>query len=180
MKIVDVVAHVLSTPLEEPFAFSQGLVHRRSAVVVEVVTDEGVTGWGESLCHGLQPPEVAASFVEFCYKPMLVGRDPFDAEVLWEELYNRTRPFGGGAAVNALSGVDIALWDAVGRSLSLPVNKLLGGGFRSELTPYATGFYRRQGEDPTEAGIREAKRHLCEGFRAMKLKVGFGMDVDIE
>ena len=90
----DVVAYVLSTPLEEPFAFSQGLVHRRSAVVVEVVTDEGVTGWGESLCHGLQPPEVAASFVEFCYKPMLVGRDPFDAEVLWEELYNRTRPFG--------------------------------------------------------------------------------------
>src|SRR5215218_2352297 len=96
MKIVDLIAHVLSTPLEEPFAFSQGLVRRRSAVVVEVVTDEGVTGWGESLCHGLQPPEVAASFVEFCYKPMLVGRDPFDAEVLWEELYNRTRPFGGG------------------------------------------------------------------------------------
>ena len=57
MKIVDLVAHVLSTPLEEPFAFSQGRVRRRSAVVVEVVTDEGVTGWGESLCHGLQPPE---------------------------------------------------------------------------------------------------------------------------
>ena len=113
MKIVDVVAHLLSTPLEEPFAFSQGWVRQRSAVVVEVLTDEGVTGWGESLCHGLQPPEVAASFVEFCYKPMLVGRDPLDAEVLWEEMYNRTRPFGGGAALNALSGVDIALWDAV-------------------------------------------------------------------
>src|SRR5919107_5982958 len=96
MKIVDVVAHVLSTPLEEPFAFSQGWVRRRSAVVVEVLTDEGVIGWGESLCHGLQPPEVAASFVEFCYKPMLLGRDPFDAEVLWEEMYNRTRPLGGG------------------------------------------------------------------------------------
>jgi D-galactarolactone cycloisomerase len=82
MKIVDVVAHLLSTPLEEPFAFSQGWVRQRSAVVVEVLTDEGVTGWGESLCHGLQPPEVAASFVEFCYKPMLVGRDPLDAEVL--------------------------------------------------------------------------------------------------
>src|ERR671911_1511856 len=86
----------------------------------------------------------------------------------------------GGAAVNALSGVDIALWDAVGRSLSLPVHKLLGGGFRSEVTPYATGFYRRQEEDPTEAGIREAKRHVSEGFRAVKLKVGFGVDVDIE
>jgi D-galactarolactone cycloisomerase len=82
MKIVDVVAHVLSTPLEEPFAFSQGRVCRRSAVVVEVVTDEGVTGWGESLCQGLQPPEVATSFVEFCYKPMLLGRNPFDADAL--------------------------------------------------------------------------------------------------
>jgi len=53
MKIVDLVAHVLSTPLEEPFAFSQGRVRRRSAVVVEVVTDEGVTGWGEASSTGL-------------------------------------------------------------------------------------------------------------------------------
>ena len=60
MKIVDVVPHVLSTPLEESFSFSQGWVDRRSAMIVEVTTDEGVTGWGESLCHGLQPPEVAA------------------------------------------------------------------------------------------------------------------------
>ena len=104
MKIVDIGPYVLSTPLEEPFAFSQGRVDRRSAMVVEVKTDEGISGRGESLCHGFQPPEIAASFVEFCFKPMLVGRDPFDVEVLWEEMYNRTRPFGGGAAVNAMSG----------------------------------------------------------------------------
>jgi Mandelate racemase / muconate lactonizing enzyme, N-terminal domain len=134
-------------------------------VVVEVVTDEGVTGWGESLCHGLQPPEVAASFVEFCYKPMLVGRDPFDAEVLWEELYNRTRPFGGGAAVNALSGVDIALWDAVGRSLSLPSTSCSeeGSAPRSprtrqgsivgwRSTPPRPAFARRSGTSPRVSG----------------------------
>jgi D-galactarolactone cycloisomerase len=120
MKIVDVIPHVLSTPLEEPFSFSQGWVDRRSTMIVEVLTDEGVTGWGESLCHGLRPPEVAASFVEFCFRRMLVGRDPFDVEVLWEEMYNRTRPFGGGAAVNAMSGVDIALWDVIGRFLGRP------------------------------------------------------------
>jgi D-galactarolactone cycloisomerase len=95
MKIIDVVPYVLSTPLEEPFAFSQGWVGRRSAMVVEVKTDEGVSGWGESLCHGLQPPEVAASFVESCFKPLIVGRDPFGVEVIWEELYNRTRPSEG-------------------------------------------------------------------------------------
>jgi D-galactarolactone cycloisomerase len=180
MKIIDIVPYVLSTPLEEPFAFSQGWVYRRSAMVVEVKTDEGISGWGESLCHGLQPPEIAASFVEFCFKPMLIGRDPFDVEVLWEEMYNRTRPFGGGVAVNAISGVDVALWDAIGRSLHKPIHKLLGGAFRSEVTPYATGFYRRAGENYPEAGIEEAKRHLSEGVRAMKLKVGFGVETDLE
>lgn len=180
MKIIDIVPYVLSTPLEEPFSFSQGRVDKRSAMVVEVATDEGVTGWGESLCHGLQPPEVAASFVEFCFKPMLVGRDPFDVEVLWEEMYNRTRPFGGGAAVNAMSGIDIALWDVIGRYLEQPVHKLLGGAFRSEVTPYATGFYRREGENPLEVGAEEARRHVSEGFGAMKLKVGFGVEADIE
>ena len=180
MEIVDIVPYVLSTPLEEPFAFSQGRVDRRSAVVVEVKTDEGISGWGESLCHGLQPPEIAASFVEFCFKPMLIGRDPFDVEVLWEEMYNRTRPFEGGAAVNAISGVDVALWDAIDRSLHKPVHTLLGGAFRSEVTPYATGFYRRAGENYPEAGIEEAKRHLSEGVGAMKLKVGFGVETDLE
>jgi D-galactarolactone cycloisomerase len=180
MKIIDVVPHVLSTPLEEPFSFSQGRVDKRSAMVVEVVTDEGVTGWGESLCHGLQPPEVAASFVEFCFKPMLIGRDPFDVEVLWEEMYNCSRPFGGGAAVNAISGIDVALWDIIGRYLEQPVHKLLGGTFRSEVTPYATGFYRREGENPLEAGAEEARRHVSEGFGAMKLKVGFGVEADVE
>jgi D-galactarolactone cycloisomerase len=180
MKIVNVTPHVLSTPLEEPFAFSQGWVEKRSTMMVEVSTDEGITGWGESLCHGLQPPEIAASFVEFCFAPMLAGRDPFDVEVLWEEMYNRTRPFGGGAAVNAISGVDIALWDVIGRYLNRPVHKLLGGAFRSEVIPYATGFYRRKGRDHLEAGVEEARRHLSEGFGAMKLKVGFGVESDAE
>jgi D-galactarolactone cycloisomerase len=180
MKIIDIVPYVLSTPLEEPFSFSQGRVDKRSAMVVEITTDEGVTGWGESLCHGLQPPEVAASFVEFCFKPMLIGRDPFDVEVLWEEMYNRTRPFGGGAAVNAMSGIDIALWDVTGRYLEQPVHKLLGGAFRSDVTPYATGFYRREGENPLVAGAEEARRHASEGFVAMKLKVGFGIEADVE
>lgn len=68
----------------------------------------------------------------------------------------------------------------MGRYLGQPVHKLLGGAFRTELTPYATGFYRREGEDPVKAGIEEAKRHLSEGFHAMKLKVGFGVQTDIE
>ncbi|GGE27902.1 D-galactarolactone cycloisomerase [Pullulanibacillus camelliae] len=181
MKITDVIAHVMSSPLEEPFAFSQGWVKKRSTVIIEIVTDEGVTGWGESLCHGQHPPEIAASFVNFCFKPLLLGRDPFDVEVLWEEMYNRTRPFGqGGAAVNAISGVDIALWDIIGRALDKPIHKLIGGAFRTEITPYATGFYRVNGKTYPDEAVKEAKRHLDNGFNAFKLKIGFGVQADLE
>lgn len=181
MKIVDVIPHVLTTELAEPFAFSQGWVRRRSTVLTELITDDGIRGWGESLCHGLQPPEIAASFIKYCYRPLLLDRDVFDVEVLWEEMYNVSRPFGqAGAAVNAISGVDVALWDAIGRSLGVSVSKLLGGRFRTELTPYATGFYRRESQEPASSAISEAKLRLSEGFDAFKLKVGFGVDSDVE
>ncbi|WP_026702001.1 mandelate racemase/muconate lactonizing enzyme family protein [Salibacterium aidingense] len=181
MKIIDVIPHVLTTPLEEPFSFSQGWVHQRSTVITEIVTDEGITGWGESLCHGLQPPEIAASFINYCFKPLLLEKDPFDVEVLWEEMYNVSRPYGqSGAAVNAISGVDIALWDIIGKSVNKPVSKLIGGTFRTEITPYATGFYRKKNQDDIEAGINEAKSHLSKGFKAFKLKTGFGVEADLE
>ena len=155
MKIVDVRTHVLSTPLDVPFAFSMGWVHKRSPVLVELITDDGVTGWGECLCHGLQPPEIAAAIIEYALKPIVVGQDPFDVEVLWERMYNLTRPFGQkGAVPNAISGVDIAIWDCLGRALGKPVHKLLGGAYRSDVQPYATGFYRRKdGVYPAEAVI---------------------------
>jgi D-galactarolactone cycloisomerase len=63
IKIVDVITYVISSKLEEPFAFSQGWVEKRSSLIVEIKTDEGISGWGESMCHGLQPPEIAASYI---------------------------------------------------------------------------------------------------------------------
>ncbi|WP_281890649.1 mandelate racemase/muconate lactonizing enzyme family protein [Paenibacillus sp. YYML68] len=180
MKITQVHVHVLKTPLDEPFYFSQGWVHQRSAVLVELETDEGVTGWGECLCHGLQPPEIAAAFIRHAFAPMLIGRDPFDSDVLWEEMYNKTRPYGqGGAAVNAISGVDIALWDIKGKSCGLPVSKLLGGNYRTEVMPYATGFYRTANGVYPQDGVEEALRHKANGLRAMKLKIGFGLEEDL-
>lgn len=180
MKIIDLKTHVLVTPLDEPFAFSMGWVHQRSAVLVECITDDGVIGWGESLCHGLQPPQIAAAIINHALKPIVLGQDPFDVEVLWERMYNLTRPFGQkGAVPNAISGVDIAIWDCLGRALGKPVHKLLGGAHRTSVQPYATGFYRRKdGVYPAEA-VDEARRHLANGFTAMKLKVGFGVEEDI-
>lgn len=180
MKIKEVLVHPISVPLEAPFYFSQGWVHQRSSVIVELVTDDGLHGWGESLCHGLQPPQIAAAFIENVFKPMLLGQDPFDVEVLWERMYNRTQPYGqGGSAVNAISGVDIALWDLIGRKLERPIHKLLGGAFRSDIQPYATGFYRVEGGSYPKDSVAEAKRHVAAGFSAMKLKIGFGVEQDV-
>jgi D-galactarolactone cycloisomerase len=181
MKVIDVKTHVLSTPLAEPFAFSMGWVKRRSTMIVEVTTDEEVTGWGESLCHGLQPPQIAAAVVDSALKPIVIGQDPFDVDVLWERMYNLTRPFGQkGAVPNAISAVDIALWDCIGRALGKPIHKLLGGAYRTSVKPYATGFYRVEGKKYPEAAIQEAQGHIRKGFTAMKLKIGFGVEQDVE
>ncbi len=180
MRIVDVRTHILSTPLDEPFAFSMGWVHRRSSMIVELITDDGVIGWGEALCHGLQPPEIAATIVQTALKPLLIGADPFDVDALWERMYNRTRPFGQkGAVPNAISAVDIAIWDCLGKALGKPVHKLLGGSYRTSVQPYATGFYRREGGNYPAEAMAEARRHLGNGFTAMKLKIGFGLEEDI-
>src|SRR5271169_3360710 len=161
MKIINVKTHVLSTPLAEPFAFSMGWVKQRSTMIVELITDEGITGWGESLCHGLQPPQIAAVIVNSALKPIVLGQDPFDVDVLWEKMYNLTRPFGQkGAVPNAISAMDIALWDCIGRALGKPVHKLLGGAYRTAVRPYATGFYRIEGQRYPEAAVAEARGHI--------------------
>ncbi|MEO8279873.1 MAG: mandelate racemase/muconate lactonizing enzyme family protein [Ideonella sp.] len=180
MRILDLKTHVLSTPIEQPFAFSMGWVTQRSTMIVELITDDGVTGWGEALCHGLQPPQIAATIVETALKPVVIGQDPFDVDRLWETMYNRTRPFGQkGAVPNAISAVDIAIWDCLGRALGKPIHKLLGGAYRSAVQPYATGFYRLEnGHYPADA-VAEALRHLDQGFTAMKLKIGFGVEEDV-
>jgi len=180
MKITDIKTYVLSTPIETPFAFSMGWVTRRSAMIVEVITQDGVSGWGEALCNALQPPEIAQAVVQCALKPLLIGQDPRDVDVLWERMYNQTRAFGQkGVVIYAISAVDIALWDCIGRAAGQPVYKLLGGAHRQQVTPYATGFYRiKDGRYPQDA-ITEARWHLDAGFAAMKLKTGFGVEADI-
>jgi len=180
MKIADVRTYCLATTLETPFAYSQGWVKRRGATLVEVTTDSGLSGWGESICMGLQPPQIAAAAIEHALKPILVGSDPRDLEVLWHRMYHHTRDYGQkGALMGALSGVDIALWDIAGKSLGVPVHRLLGGAFRSRVEAYATGFYRVQGQGEAKRLAAEAAAHRKSGFRAMKVKLGFGIDDDL-
>jgi D-galactarolactone cycloisomerase len=180
MKIAGVRAHCLSSALATPFAFSQGWVKSRGACLVEVQTDTGITGWGEALCQGLQPPQIAAAAIESALQPLLVGADPLQIEPLWHRMYLHTRDYGmKGAVIAAISGVDIALWDIAGKSLGQPVWKLLGGAFRERVQAYATGFYRIAGQGEAARLADEARQRAAEGFRFLKVKLGFGVADDL-
>ena len=139
MKISDVTCHILQCKVDKPFVSARGWVYgTRSTCLVEISTDEGITGWGE--CYG--PAAVAKTFVETQYKARVIGRDPFDVEAIWEDLYNRIKDYGTtGMAISAISGIDIALWDIMGHAVNKPVHKLIGGAYRTEVIPYATGLY---------------------------------------
>ena len=180
MKITDLRVHVLQSPLDQPFAFSQGWVGRRSATLVEVATDSGLTGWGEAFAQGLEPPQIAAAVVEHALRPLVLGANPLDIEVLWHRMYHQTRDYGRkGSVIAAISAVDIALWDLAGRHYGEPVHRLLGGAFRDRVQPYATGFYRLRGQGEAPRLADEALAHFEAGFRLMKVKLGYGVDDDI-
>jgi D-galactarolactone cycloisomerase len=180
MKIRDVKTYVLEAALAEPFAYSQAWYERRGACLVEIVGEDGTSGWGEAF----GPARLTAPIVEF-YKPLLIGADALATEAIWENLYNRLRDHGQkGLAIEALSAVDIALWDLKGRHLGLPVHRLLGGPLRTRVEAYATGFYRKRpnglnDSDPLAYLVEEAHQRVAEGFSAIKLKLGFGLDADV-
>ncbi len=181
LKITEIKTHILKSPLETPFAFSQGWVSTRSATLIEIRTDAGITGWGEAFCQGLEVPEIAAAAIENCFAPMLIGDNPLDTERLWFAMYNRSRDFGRkGAVMAAISGIDIALWDIAGKAYDQPISQLLGGAFRSNVQPYATGFYRITGQGEQARLADEALQHYENGFRLMKVKLGFGLQDDID
>ncbi len=175
MKIRDIKAYRLEAALAEPFAYSQAWYERRGALLVEILGEDGSSGWGEAF----GPPTLTAPIVDF-YRPLLVGADALATEVHWQSLYNRLRDHGRkGLAIEALSAVDIALWDLKGRHLGLPVHRLIGGPLRRRVQAYATGFYRKRGGDPLAYLVDEARQRVEAGFAAIKLKLGFGIDDDI-
>ena len=180
MKIKQIDVHVIKSQLDAPFAFSQGWVHQRAATLIEIKTDQGIIGWGECFPQGLEPPEIAAAVVKSCFSEILMEQNPLDTERLWFEMYNRSRDFGRkGSVMAAISGIDIALWDIAGKYYDKPISQLLGGAFRERVQPYATGFYRLKGQGESSRLAEEALQHYENGFRLMKIKLGFGLEDDI-
>jgi D-galactarolactone cycloisomerase len=176
MQIIDVRAHILEAPLSEAFSYSRAWYSTRTSLIVEILTDAGLVGWGE--CYG--PARINAAVVD-SMKPLLVGQDPFRTEWLWHEIYARFRDHGQkGSIIQGLSGIDIALWDIKGKALGEPVHRLMGGPIRTEVSAYATGLYRRKEGQPEDYLAEEAAGYRAEGFTAVKLKVGYGVEEDLK
>lgn len=179
MRIAKVTAYALEQELaeKEQFAFSQALCRKRTVLICRIDTDEGITGWGEAF----GPARIHKTIIDRYYAAQLIGRDPFDRQVVWDHLYNAFRDNGQkGVTIQALSAIDIALWDIMGKAVNRPVYQLLGGAFRDRVRPYATGMYRKYSPDEIRETVEEAVRCVEMGFKAIKVKIGFGIRYDVE
>ncbi len=136
-------------------------------LVVEIFTDNGYTGIGNAALA----PQATKRVIDLYLKPLLIGQDPWDLEFLWQHMYRKTMAFGRkGIGMAAISALDIALWDLLGKSAKQPVYRLLGGRTKTRIPVYASRLYS---VEPAELAA-EAQRYKDAGYKAMKLRFGWG------
>lgn len=148
-----------------------GLTHipSRDVYLVKIETDEGIYGIGEGFALGCL--DSIAEYTKECLTPLLLGKNPLNISQLWELAYKQTFRFGKrGIGLAALSAIDIALWDILGKKAGLPVCNLLGRAHES-LYPYASAGYYAPGKGIKELQ-KEAEEYKQLGFKMMKMKVG--------
>jgi L-alanine-DL-glutamate epimerase-like enolase superfamily enzyme len=164
MRIRDLQCRMYSAKYERPISNGKYTYYATNIVVLQIFTDEGVTGVG--WVHG-------GSIVKNAIEEMrdyIIGEDPFNVERVWHKLY-LPKIFGRkGLTTRAISCIDIALWDIVGKATGTPVYKLLGG-YRDQVPVYVAGGYYEEGKD-LEALADEVKQNLAIGAKAIKMKVG--------
>lgn len=126
------------------------------SVLVKITADDGSVGWGET--YGIVAPDAVTSIIDDVLGPVILGRDPRDAVVIQEDLYDlmRVRGFFGGFYVDAIAGIDIAVWDLFGRITGQPLAKLLGGQRHERIPAYVSGLPGK---------TLEARLELARGFR---------------
>ena len=182
MKISSIKSHVLRYELDKELGYSQQYYKHRTAHLVEIETDEGITGWGE--CFG--PGNIALAnkyIVEKVIQPLIIGEDPINKEYIWHKIYNLLRDSGQkGMPIQALSGIDIALWDILAKKAKLPLYQLLGGKTNNKIPVYGYGMMlqKKSVEELCELFKKEANQIKEKNFKAMKMKVGLGPKEDLK
>lgn len=164
-RISDVIAHPLSAKLTRPTSTSWGTYHEVSIVIVEVRTETGLVGVGETLARF--GARAYAEVIEHLLKPRLVGRNACDIAALWEAMRKSLSGRSGGMLFEAIAGVDIALWDILGKVAGLPIATLLGGTGRKEVPCYAASVNWVE----IGAARAELQTYLDRGFDKIKIKL---------
>ncbi len=168
-KTVPPQPHFCTNPMDvlDLPADSMGSFRFYGWLIVELFTDAGLVGIGNAALA----PRVTKQLIDLYLKPLLIGKDPFDSEFLWQHMYRQTMAFGRkGVAMVAISAVDIAIWDLLGKATRQPVFKLLGGRTKRAIPVYASRLYSQ----PLEQLAAEAASYKTQGYRAMKLRFGWG------
>jgi L-alanine-DL-glutamate epimerase-like enolase superfamily enzyme len=178
MKITDVRTVIVRVPIERPTAISTRQLGAREYILVWIDTDAGHTGIGYTYA-GTVGGHAVYDLVRDAFHPLLIGQDPQLIERHWAAMYQEVLLAGRrGAALRAISAVDIALWDVLGKIADLPLYRLLGG-WANEVPAYASGGYYRPG-DPLDNIHEEMHAYRALGFTDYKIKVGgaaFAVDV---
>ena len=136
-------------------------------LICEVETDEGTIGIGNAALA----PQLVKKTIDTYLAPLVVGEDPFDFSYIWEKMYRRTHAWGRrGLGMVAISAVDIALWDILGKLTNKPVFKLLGGRTKEKIPVYASKLYSQ----PIKNLQQEAENYKKQGFKMFKMRFGWG------
>lgn len=162
-------AHFCSNAMDQLWdrGDSMGTFRFHGWTVVEVETSEGYVGIGNVALA----PRIAKAIIDQYLAPLIIGHDPFDNEYLWQRMYLSTHAWGRkGVAMAAISAIDIALWDIMGKATGKPVFKLLGGRTKEKIPCYASKLYRTDLKEMQD----EAQSYLDQGFTAMKMRFGYG------
>jgi L-alanine-DL-glutamate epimerase-like enolase superfamily enzyme len=166
MKITDVKVHVLAKECATPLHASRGFGSHRFHAIVEVETDEGISGLGE----GIGNAALVKSVVDAGLRNLAIGIDPFDVAAIYEKLARGTVYWEHkGSVVCAASGIETACWDIMGKALDLPVHKLLGGRLHDKVRAYASDLFWE--EDPASMAQRAAS-YVEQGFDLVKTHLG--------
>ena len=183
MKITDVLAYPLAVDYDRPTWTAHERMERAQLVLIEVRTDQGITGFGEAAGG---PQKQICDLVK-TFADVVRGMDPLGHAEIWQKLFSLTSPRPGGIGgwdgmpaplprnqrpqiMGAIGGIDIALWDIKGKAVGLPVFRLLGGT-RTEVFTYATGGYYTEGAS-LASYADELANYVANGYRAVKLKTG--------
>jgi len=136
-------------------------------LICEVETNDGHIGIGNAALA----PQLVKNTIDTYLKPLVVGEDPFDCAYIWEKMYRKTLNWGRrGLGMVAISAIDIAIWDVLGKITNKPVFKLLGGRTKEKIPVYASKLYAQ----PLKQLQEEAEKYKNEGFKMFKSRMGWG------